>query len=153
MAGHSLKFWTSPGTETECWETPQGLFDFLNEVFSFNLDVCALPENAKCPIFYSPDDDGLSQPWHGRCWMDPPYGRPIKAWVKKAHDEALAGHALVVALLPAKTDTTWWHDFVSTASVFFFRGRLRFNNSRENAPFGSALAIWWPRPGAGEWWA
>lgn len=147
MAGNSLKFWTDPGTTTDQWETPQGLFNFLDAVFDFELDVCALPENAKCRRYFTPDQDGLAQEWRGRIWMNPPYGPGIEHWVRKAHQTAQAGRGLVVCLLPAKTDTAWWHAHVSQASVFFFRGRLKFNNAKHNAPFGSALAIFWPWPG------
>jgi len=89
------------------WETPRDLFDKLNEEFNFELDVCATSENAKCKKYYSPEEDGLKEEWKGLCWMNPPYGREIGKWIKKAYESALAG-ATVVCLVPARTDTAWW---------------------------------------------
>ena len=89
------------------WETPRDLFDKLNEEFNFELDVCATPENAKCKKYYSPEEDGLKEEWKGLCWMNPPYGREIGKWMKKAYESAVAG-ATVVCLVPARTDTAWW---------------------------------------------
>ena len=89
------------------WETPRDLFDKLNEEFNFELDVCATPENAKCKKYYSPEEDGLKEEWKGLCWMNPPYGREIGKWIKKAYESALAG-ATVARLVPARTDTAWW---------------------------------------------
>jgi phage N-6-adenine-methyltransferase len=89
------------------------VFDELARRFGpFDLDVCATAENAKCPRFFSPEQDGLQQRWDGRCWMNPPYGRKIGVWVRKAWESALAG-ATVVCLLPARTDTRWWHDYIA----------------------------------------
>ncbi len=102
------------------WETPRDLFDKLNEEFNFELDVCATPENAKCKKYYSPEEDGLKEEWKGLCWMNPPYGREIGKWIKKAYESALAG-ATVVCLVPARTDTAWWL-FVEISST------LRKNN-------------------------
>lgn len=126
---------------TDLWATPQSLFDELNREFHFMLDVCAILENAKCPKFYSPAEDGLLQPWTGVCWMNPPYGRTIGLWVAKAYRAAVVG-ATVVALLPARTDTTWWHEYVVKAKdIRFLRGRLRFGNARHCAPFPSAVVV------------
>ena len=69
-------------------ETPKYLFDRISSIFNFSLDVCALPENAKCESYYTPDDDGLSKPWRGGVWCNPPYGREISSWVKKAYEES-----------------------------------------------------------------
>lgn len=134
------------------WETPQELFDALDKRFHFTLDVCATAENAKCPRFFSRADDGLSREWGGRCWMNPPYGREIAAWVRKARQEAERG-VLVVGLLPARTDTKWWQEDVSGhADVRFVAGRLRFGSARNSAPFPSAVVLWWGwSPGAGKW--
>ena len=96
--------------KTNQWETPQTIFDILNAEFTFTLDACATFKNAKCKSFYSPAQDGLKQPWKGRCWMNPPYGRVINRWMKKAYESALNG-VLVVCLVPARTDTKWWHDY------------------------------------------
>ncbi len=123
------------------WATPQRLFDELHSEFQFTLDVCAIPANAKCQKFYSPVEDGLSQPWTGVCWMNPPYGRAIGLWVARAYRAALTG-ATVVALLPARTDTTWWHDYVVKAKdIRFLRGRIRFGEAKYSAPFPSAVVV------------
>lgn len=126
------------------WETPQALFDFAASKFGpFDIDVCATVENAKCQKFFSPDENGLSPEclWAGKCWMNPPYGREIKHWVAKAVDSVRAGVALrVVCLLPARTDTNWWHDYVLPfGDVMFLRGRVRFVGAKFNAPFPSAI--------------
>ena len=129
------------------WATPQALFDDLHKRFNFTLDVCATEGNAKCELFYSEKDDGLSLPWHPhRCFMNPPYGATIGLWCAKAHLEASKG-TLVVGLLPARTDTKWWQDHVAPyADIRFLRGRLRFGDGKNTAPFPSALAIWWGFP-------
>ena len=120
------------------WETPQDLFDKLNAVFHFDLDVCALPENAKCSRYYTPEDDGLSQPWNGTVWCNPPYGRSIEAWVKKASES----ETKVVMLLPARTDTKWFHEYIyNKAEIRFIKGRLKFGNSKNAAPFPSMIVV------------
>ncbi len=126
------------------WETPQAFFDELDTEFGFTLDVCALPENAKCPRYFTPAVDGLKQPWRGVCWMNPPYGREIGKWVAKAYESAKEG-ATVVCLLPARTDTAWWHSYVlEAAEVRFVRGRLRFGDAENSAPFPSAVVVFRP---------
>lgn len=123
------------------WETPQDLFDKLNEEFHFDLDVCALPENAKCEKYYTPEDDGLSQPWNGVCWCNPPYGRTIGKWIQKAY-ETFAGGGTVVMLLPARTDTKWFHEYIyNKAEIRFIKGRLKFGNSKNAAPFPSMIVV------------
>lgn len=119
-------------SKTDLWETPQELFDQLDDEFHFNLDVCALSENAKCAAYYTPEQDGLKQPWYGRCWCNPPYGRNIGEWVRRAHLAACAGN-LVVMLLPARTDTRWFHDYIyqnKNAEIRFIKGRLKFGGRR-----------------------
>lgn len=128
---------------TDEWATPQDFFDKLNAEFSFGLDVCAPPENAKCPAFYTKEQDGLVQAWHKSaavCWMNPPYGRQIGAWMKKAYEESQKG-ATVVCLVPARTDTAWWHDYAMRGSVRFVRGRLKFGGGKNSAPFPSAVVV------------
>lgn len=124
------------------YETPQWLFDKLNEEFNFTLDVCARPDNTKCKLFFTPAQNGLAQRWTPHiCWMNPPYGRQISQWVKKAYIEAQKG-ATVVCLLPARTDTKWWHDYVMKATeIRFIKGRLRFSNTNNSAPFPSVIVI------------
>jgi phage N-6-adenine-methyltransferase len=133
---------------TDLWETPAWLFQKLNEEFRFTLDVCALPENAKCERFFSPDDDGLKQTWDGVCWMNPPYGREIEKWMEKAFNESERG-VTVVCLVPARPDTEWWHKFALRGEIRFLRGRLKFGKATSGAPFPSAIIIfrqkWWER--------
>ena len=125
-------------SQTDLWETPQDFFNKLNEEFCFETDVCALPENAKCKKFYSPDENGLSKKWGGICWCNPPYGRKIGEWVKKASESK----ATVVMLLPARTDTKWFHDYIyNKAEIRFIKGRLKFGNSKNSAPFPSMVVI------------
>ena len=124
--------------------TPKEFFDRLSNVFNFTLDVCALPENAKCKDYYTPDDDGLSNPWRGGVWCNPPYGREISAWVRKGYEESRKDYNnFVLMLLPARTDTKWWWDWVQgKAQLFFVKGRIRFNEGRAGAPFPSVLALY-----------
>jgi phage N-6-adenine-methyltransferase len=122
------------------WETPQTFFDTLNAEFGFTLDVAAQPHNAKCPRYFTPSDDGLVQPWTGVCWMNPPYGRMIAAWMQKAYESALTG-ATVVCLVPARTDTRWWHTYAAQGEIRFVRGRLTFGSAACTAPFPSVLII------------
>jgi len=129
---------------TDLWETPQELFDELNREFGFTIDVCATPGNAKCKVFFSPENDGLSWEWHGVCWMNPPYGREIGKWVEKAYRSAEGG-AVIVGLLPARTDTRWFHEFIhGKAEVRFLRGRLKFGGCKNSAPFPSMVVVWKP---------
>lgn len=131
-------------SETDLWATPLWLFQALHAEFKFEVDVCAIVSNAKCRRYFSPAKDGLKQPWTGRCWMNPPYGRHIKHWVKKAYRASQEG-STVVALLPARTDTAWWHDFVMRAAeIRFIRGRLAFGGATSSAPFPSAIVVFRP---------
>lgn len=128
-------------TSNSCeWETPVDFFGKLDSEFGFDLDVCATPENAKCARYYTKEDDGLEKEWTGVCWMNPPYGREIGEWMKKAYASAQSG-ATVVCLVPARTDTGWWHDYAMRGEVRFVRGRLKFNGLNCNAPFPSAVVI------------
>lgn len=127
-------------SKTDLWATPADFFSRYNGKFGFDLDVCALPENAKCERFFTPDQDGLKQEWNGVCWMNPPYGRGIGAWVKKAYEASQQG-AVVVCLLPARTDTAWWHDYCTLGQIEFIRGRLKFGGSKNSAPFPSAVVV------------
>ena len=125
-------------------ETPEYLFRSLSQIFNFTVDVCALPENAKCERFYTPDDDGLSMPWEGGVWCNPPYGREISSWVKKAYEESQKEYnSFVLMLLPARTDTKWWWDWVQgKATLFFIKGRVKFGDHNVGAPFPSVLALY-----------
>lgn len=126
-------------SETDMWATPQDTFDKLNQEFDFNLDPCATPENAKCQEFFTKSQNGLEQDWSGkRVFMNPPYGRVIGDWVKKA----AGGGALVVCLLPARTDTKWFHNYIyGKAEIRFLKGRLKFGGSKNSAPFPSMVVI------------
>jgi phage N-6-adenine-methyltransferase len=131
-------------SKTDMWATPQAFFDKLHAVFRFETDVCALPDNAKCETYYTPDKDGLAQDWKGTCWMNPPYGREISAWVQKAYRSAKENGATVVCLLPARVDTRWWHDYCANGEVFFVRGRLKFGGAENSAPFPNAVVVFRP---------
>jgi phage N-6-adenine-methyltransferase len=130
------------------WATPPEVFDPLNAEFGFTLDPCATAATAKCRKFFTEDDDGLTKSWRRhRVFMNPPYGREIYAWTRKARDEAAAG-TLVVGLLPASCDLAWWHeDVVGRAEVRFIRGRVRFltgGKYRASGFFASVIVIWRP---------
>lgn len=123
------------------YETPQAFFDALDVEFHFTLDVAASIENAKCLVFYTRDQDGLSQSWTGTCWCNPPYGRDLPRWIRKAVESARAGTTTVM-LIPARTNTNWWHDLVMVHGVVrFVRGRLRFNGGRHGLPFPLAVVV------------
>lgn len=127
-------------SETDLWSTPQDFFDKYNALYKFTLDVCANSDNAKCPKFFSTEDNGLEQNWSGVCWMNPPYGREIIHWMKKAYESSLTG-ATVVCLVPARTDTKWWHEYAMNGDIEFIRGRLKFGDAKNSAPFPSAVVV------------
>ncbi len=127
-------------SKTDRYATPQGFFDKLNEEFHFNTDVCADKENAKCAHFFTKEQDGLSCEWRGACWMNPPYGREIGQWMKKAYESSVNG-ATVVCLVPARTDTRWWHDYAMKGKIRFIKGRLKFGDAKNSAPFPSAIVV------------
>ena len=123
---------------TDLWETPQELFDKYDAVYHFNTDVCAIPANAKCAEYFTPDVDGLKQEWRGRCWCNPPYGRQIGKWVEKA----AKSDATVVMLIPARTDTKWFHDYcLPFGKIEFLRGRVKFGGAKYGAPFPSMVVV------------
>ena len=124
------------------WSTPQDLFDKINEWYEFNLDVCALPENTKCKDYFTPEIDGLKQDWKDVCWMNPPYGREIGKWIKKAYEESKSEMVKgVVCLLPARTDTRWFHDYCVKGEIEFIKGRLKFGGCKNNAPFPNMIVV------------
>jgi phage N-6-adenine-methyltransferase len=126
---------------TDEWATPQDFFEQQNRLHGpFDIDVCANAENAKCEKYYDKEVDGLKQTWIGKCWMNPPYGRSIGLWMKKAYESAENG-AVVVCLVPARTDTKWWHEYAIKGQVFFIKGRLKFGGSKNSAPFPSAVVV------------
>lgn len=135
-----------PTSKTVEWGTPQDLFDQLHAEFSFVLDACASPDNAKCDKYYTKEQDGLSQNWEeakGPVFLNPPYGREIADWVAKASQTA----ATVVALLPARTDTQWFHKYIlgCKAEIRWLPGRLYFQSADfkpDRAPFPSMIVVW-----------
>ena len=131
-------------SKSESWSTPIDLFNKLNDEFGFTLDVCADSENTKCERYYTKDDDALLQSWVGICWMNPPYGLQIIAWMKKAHHESAVNGSTVVCLVPVRSDTAWWHDYAMKGDIRFIRGRLYFSESKNAAPFPSAIVIFQP---------
>lgn len=130
------------------WSTPQDLFDELHREFDFQLDVCATDVNAKCAMYFTEAEDGLAQPWTGRCWMNPPYGELISRWVEKAHEAARTTADLVVCLVPARVDTGWWWDHCRFGEIRLLRGRLKFGGGTVGAPFPSAVVIFGREPNA-----
>ena len=130
-------------SKKEDWETPQGFFDKLNDEFGFTLDACALPKNAKCRLFFTPEDDGLVQDWGGHTvFCNPPYGRKVTAWIEKCYVESRKENTKVVMLLPARTDTAYFHRYIyKKAEIRFVKGRLKFGNARSSAPFPSMVVV------------
>lgn len=145
--GHAVHY----SSVTNEWTTPDEFFAPLDAEFRFDLDPCATSENAKCARFFTQEIDGLTQPWNATAvFMNPPYGRDLGAWVRKAHREVQAGRAgVVVCLIPARTDTGYWHDCVMRAAeVRLVRRRITFGGSIRHgrdraaaAPFPSAVVV------------
>ena len=131
-------------SKTGQWATPQEFYNKLDWRFGpFDLDPCADSENAKCTKFFTEGDDGLSQSWEGfNSFVNPPYGRGIEKWIKKAYEESRKDNTKVVMLIPARTDTKYWHQYVMKADeVHFVKGRLKFGDSDNSAPFPSAVIV------------
>jgi len=128
-------------SEFNCWTTPQDFFDRLNKEFNFTLDPCASDWNAKCDYYITEKEDGLKLPWYGSVFMNPPYGNNINKWLEKAYNESQINAQFVVCLIPARTDTKWWHDWVmKSAEIRFIKGRLSFDD-HGTAPFPSVVVI------------
>lgn len=130
-------------SDTSEWATPQDFFDKLNAEFHFTLDPCATPENAKCGKFYTKEQNGLAQDWTGETvFCNPPYGKEISAWVEKCYKHSLSGECAVM-LIPSRTDTRWFHEWVyGKAELRFVKGRLRFNDSKGSAPFPPLVVVY-----------
>lgn len=153
MSGPSVHF----SSAKMDWETPPDVFDPLHAEFGFTLDVCARADNTKCARYLSPDDDGLASDWAREvCWMNPPYGRAIAGWMRKAW-QASQGGATVVCLVPARTDTAWWHDYAMRGEIRYVRGRIHFltggvqmthatRSGATPAPFPCAVVVFRPAP-------
>ncbi len=125
------------------WNTPTAFFNQLDDEFHFTLDVCASADNCLVDAYYDVYDlwSSLTKPWPGVCWVNPPYGRTIAQWIKKAYESSLQG-STVVCLVPSRTDVKWWHDWAMKANeIRFIQGRLKYSNSQYNAPFPNALLV------------
>ncbi len=136
-------------SKTNEWYTPDKIFNDLDNEFNFDLDPCATNESAKCLLYYTQEDDGLSKSWVGHnVFMNPPYGREIKDWIKKAYEESLKENTTVVALIPARTDTRYWHDYIfgKATQIRFVKGRIGFVNEEgietSGCTFPSAIIVW-----------
>jgi len=137
-------------TGKDDWETPQDFFNKINEEFHFTLDVCANSTNHKVDKYYSEDEDGLSKNWSGEvCWCNPPYSRATKKkkgqadWIKKCYEEGKKPNTIVVMLIPARTDTIAFHEYIYNKSeIRFIKGRLKFGDAKGSAPFPSMLVIY-----------
>ena len=142
MAIHSALY----SSRTEEWATPRDLFAALNREFGFSLDPCATAQNATCARFYTKEEDGLRQDWaNHRVFCNPPYGRAIGAWVRKCCEAARAG-ATVVLLIPSRTDTRYFHEWIYGVAdeLRFVRGRLRYGDGKQSSPFPSLIAVYRP---------
>lgn len=131
-------------SKTNEWATPQAFFDELDKEFHFTLDPCATKENAKCPKFFTQEDDGLKQDWGGyTVFCNPPYGTALKDWVKKCYEESSV-YTKIVLLIPSRTDTRYFHDYIYNkkgVSIRFLKGRLKFGEGKGSAPFPSMVVI------------
>lgn len=131
-------------SKTDLWATPQEFFDELDAEFHFTLDPCATPENAKCKKFYTRQENGLQKNWGGGIvFCNPPYGREIYKWVKKCYEESKKPGTTVVLLIPARTDTRYFHEFIyhKAREIRFIKGRLKFGNATASAPFPSMVVV------------
>jgi len=144
---HSLQRLVRPElrfkSATNEWSTPDDLWKPLNDEFGFTLDVCSTHENAKCANHYTLAEDGLAQQWSGVCWMNPPYGAQLARWVKKCHDESKRG-ALVVALIPVRSNTSYWHNYVIGHEIRFVRGYPKFGNAKQGLKAPLAVVVYRP---------
>ena len=136
------QFKTKFESKRQDWETPNDLFLPLENEFQFTIDVCATKENAKCLEYITEQMDALSLPWHGTCWMNPPFST-IGKWIKKAYEESLRG-ATVVCLVPSRTNTAWWHEYVMKGEIRFLRGRPKFKGAKHGFPQPLAVVIFKP---------
>jgi phage N-6-adenine-methyltransferase len=122
------------------YATPPELFEVLNSEFSFTLDVCADEENRKVDKYYSKNENSLIQDWIGICWMNPPY-KDLKTWVLKAYEESIKHGSTIVCLIPARTNTSWWHDYCMKGEIRFIKGRPKFEGCKHGLPQPLAIVI------------
>ncbi len=131
-------------SKTSEWPTPQWLFNALDKEFGFTLDPCSTHKNAKCDKHFTIEDDGLKKSWEDETvFMNPPYGREIEKWMKKAYEESKTG-ATVVCLVPSRTDTRWWHNWAMKGEIRLLKGRVRFEGAINVAPFPTAVIVFRP---------
>jgi len=126
------------------YETPDSLFQKLNREFNFTVDVCATKENTKVPFkYFTKENNGLIQDWKNEvCWMNPPYGREMLFWLKKAKYESENNNSIIVALIPARTNTKWWGEIcLQSSEIRFIQGRPKFNNGKHGLPFPLAIIV------------
>lgn len=129
-------------SRSDNWPTDPAVFARLDAQFGpFDLDPCASVENAKCARYFTREDDGLAREWTGRVFVNPPYGREIGRWMRKAFEESQRGAEIVVCLVPSRTGTSWWHEWANRGEIDFLRGRLRFGALTNSAPFDSAVVV------------
>ena len=131
-------------SKTDNWATPQDFFDKLNEEFHFTLDPCANYENHKCDLFYTKEQDGLTKDWGGHVvFCNPPYGKEIADWVRYSYEQSQKPNTTVVMLIPARTDTRYFHDYIyGKAEIRFIKGRLKFGDATTGAPFPSMVVVY-----------
>lgn len=131
-------------SNTNEWATPKAFYEDLNKEFHFTLDPCATELNHKCDKYFTKEIDGLAQSWAGEVvFCNPPYGRSIGEWVKKCYEEHIKNNITIVMLIPARTDTTYFHKYIyNYAEIRFIKGRLKFNDCKQSAPFPSMLVIY-----------
>ena len=129
-------------SEKDDWETPQDFFNKYDNIYHFTLDAASNDKNAKCQNHFTKETDGLRHTWTGETvWLNPPYGKGIGKWVQKAYEESRKPDTTVVCLLPARTDTKWFHDYCKLGKIEFIRGRLKFEGNKNNAPFPSMIVV------------
>ena len=131
-------------SKTDNWATPQDFFDNLNEEFHFTLDPCANEDNHKCDLFYTKEQDGLTKDWGGHVvFCNPPYGKEIADWVRYSYEQSQKPNTTVVMLIPARTDTRYFHDYIyGKAEIRFIKGRLKFGEATTAAPFPSMVVVY-----------
>ena len=124
------------------WSTPIDFYSKLDSIFQFTLDPCATDENHKCDKYYTIEDDGLSECWTGeRVFVNPPYSENSR-WLEKCYSESRSADTVVVALIPSRTDTRYWHNYAMKAThIYFVKGRLKFGEQKNSAPFPSAVLV------------
>ena len=130
-------------SKTDEWSTPPEFFQALDREFSFTLDPCATEANHKAPNFYTIKEDGLAQSWAGQVvFCNPPYSQAAQ-WIEKAYQEGHQANTTVVLLIPARTDTRYFHNYILNRSeIRFIKGRLKFGGSKNAAPFPSMIVIY-----------